>query len=177
MAKESQLWEWLSKAKLDTNHRVDMRRVEDAMAAGFPDVDGFAWLAVGCGPSVVFTPEDPDGECSLLSFKLELKSEKRPKNSATPLRFKVQKRFAQLAFMNKRYQMGEDAYFLLQVGEGAERRIYLAPGDIGARLKNGITEAELARACVSHGHMFPGNVKPIDIIIGIARCSARRQNR
>lgn len=164
MSKESQLWAWLKGAQKSTLEggptRVDLRRVEDAMGAGFPDVDGVAVLGEPVGPP--------------LCFKLELKSEVRPKRSATPIRFKVEKRFAQLEFLRKRYGMGENAYFLLQVGEGADRKIYLAPGDLGEALKVGLTEAQLAFECVKRGYLFPKNVKPLDVIIGVAACSARR---
>lgn len=165
MAKESQLWAWLKKAQIGGD--VDLRRVEDAMGAGFPDVDGFAVLAPG--------EDAPRGtKPHKIAFKLELKSEVRPKRAATPIRFKVEKRVAQLEFLRKRYALGENAYFLLQVGEGAERRIYLAPGDIGHNLKVGITEADLAVHCAVDGYVFPKNVKPMNVILGVLRCSERR---
>lgn len=165
MAKETALWSWLSKARLTMREHIDLRRVEDAMGAGFPDVDGYmrgGWL-----------PTQSDG----FPFKLELKSEVRPARAATPIRFKVQKRTAQLEFMRRRYDMGESAYFLLQVGEASERRLFLAPGDIGADLKRGVNEAELALLCVNEGQIFDSKVKPHQVIERIRACSLRRYFR
>lgn len=153
MAKESQLWKWLSAA--GSFGDLDMRRVEDMTGAGFPDVDGF-FIDQG--------------------FKLELKSHVRPSRLATPIRFPLEKRHAQIAFMRRRYALGESAYFLLQVGEGADRRIYLAPGDAGDALRTGVNEAELAVLCATGGKglVFPKGVKPLEVINGVRTCSKRR---
>lgn len=171
MARESALWKWLSNARDPMRERLDLRRVEDAIGAGFPDVDGFALFHAyndDAHPKVPTTTR--------LAFKLELKSEVRPVRPGTPVRFKVQKRFAQLEFMRKRYGMGEAAYFLLQVGEAADRMLYLAPGDCGARLKSGLTESELAVLCATEGGMiFDKKAKPQIVVEGILTCFKRRR--
>lgn len=160
---------------------LDLRRVEDSCGAGFPDVDGFARLAPDNAVhfSTAAEREEYAREHSEpFAFKLELKSELRPAKAATPIRFKVQKRFAQLEFMRKRYTMGESAYFLLQVGEASGRRLYLAPGDCGRQLKAGISESELAVLCATQdGMVFDSKVKPAQIIERIRACSLRRYFR
>lgn len=159
MARETSLWAWLNTARNTMREDLDMRRVEDMMGAGFPDVDGFAKV-------------DGTG----YSFKLELKSEVRPFRSTTPIRFKLKSRDAQIEFMRRRYFMGESAYFLLQVGEGRDRFLYLAPGSIGAALKVGITEAQLAITCEKeYGAILDGStVKPHHVIKRIVSCYRRR---
>lgn len=131
MALESSLWQWLSKARLALPDTLHMERVENMLGAGFPDVDGF------------FRPHG--------AFQLELKSTKRPARPATPVRFALKKREAQIAYMRKRWDLGANAFFLLQVGEGADRVLYLAPGNVGDALKAGILEARLAIECVNTG--------------------------
>jgi hypothetical protein len=165
MARESQLWKWLSAARDPMRDRLDLRRVEDSISAGFPDVDGF----------LIKMPLHSDEDEDRLGFKIELKSEVRPAKPTTPIRFKVQKRAAQIEFMRKRYAMGEAAYFLLQVGEGADRILYLAPGDVGARLKAGLTESELAVICATENGMIFTKAKPHHVIEGIYTCFKRRR--
>lgn len=158
MARESSLWKWLSNARLVLRERVDLRRVEDSMGAGFPDVDGRLVT---------------DGES--FGFKLELKSEVRPAKETTPIRFKVQKRQAQIEFMRRRYAMGEAAYFLLQIGEASEARRYVLPGDCGHELRGGILEAELMVRCVeTRGDICTNLIKPHELIERIRLCDTRR---
>lgn len=130
MARESSLSKWLAKARLDTPG-LQMTRVENSLGAGFPDVDGYL---SGFG-----------------AFQIELKSTTRPARPTTPVRFALRGRDAQIAYLARRWALGGNAYFLLQVGEGADRVLYLAPGSIGAKLREGITESELAQLCVSGG--------------------------
>ncbi len=176
MARESSLWKWLSKARDELRERVDLRRVEDAISAGFPDVDGFFLAERGPPPGSHAWIEDVVLYDVPFGFKLELKSEVRPARPATPIRFKLDKRVAQIEFMRKRYAMGEAAYFLLQVGEANDRMLYLAPGDAGARLKAGMTESELALLCATeNGMVFNKTVKPALVIERIRTCFNRRQ--
>jgi hypothetical protein len=167
MARESQLWKWLSNARNDLRERVDLRRVEDAIGAGFPDVDGY-FQAV---------PEHSDApDLPPFGFKLELKSEPRPKKPATPVRFALEKRKAQIEFMRKRYAMGEPAYFFVQVGEGPDAMRYLLPGDAGARLREGMTETEIAILCATeNGMVFNKTIKPATVIERIRLCYTRRR--
>jgi hypothetical protein len=171
MARESGLWKWLSNARQDLRECVDLRRVEDSIGAGFPDVDGFALMKEQKRDGALWVEE-----IIPFAFKIELKSEVRPARPATPVRFKVQKRAAQIEFMRKRYTMGESAYFLLQVGEAADRMLYLAPGDCGARLKEGLTESELAVLCATeNGMVFDSKAKPARVLEGIYTCFKRRR--
>lgn len=143
---------------------IDLRRVEDGIGAGFPDVDGFALFI-----------RDDDGPDIPFGFKIELKSKERPARPETPIRFPLEKRRAQIEFMRRRYQMGEAAYFLLQVGSGPDRMIYLAPGDAGERLRDGMTEAGIAVLCATeNGMVFDKSTKPEAIVKGIWKCSKRR---
>lgn len=161
MAKETQLWNWLRDLRFTMGIAADLRRVEDMTGAGFPDVDGFArWDAAG----------------DTLAFKLELKSHVRPARAATPIRFPLEKRHAQILFLARRYALGEAAYFFLQVGEGADRRLYLAPGDAGDALREGLNESELAVLCATAGKglVFPKGVKQMEIIQGVRTCNTRR---
>ena len=174
MARETSLWKWLSNARDVLRDRLDLRRVEDAIGAGFPDVDGFVQIMdrkrTACGN------DEWDELHELFGFKIELKSEVRPAKASTPIRFALERRKAQIEFMRKRYAMGEAAYFLLQVGEGADRMLYLAPGDAGARLRAGMLESELAVLCATeNGMVFDKKTKPATVIEGIWKCSKRRQ--
>jgi hypothetical protein len=179
MARESSLWKWLAKARDELRDRVDLRRVEDAIGAGFPDVDGYLRGVPDVAVQFHSKAEREEYEREsrwVFGFKLELKSEVRPARAATPIRFKVEKRAAQIEFMRKRYVMGEAAYFLLQVGEGADRMLYLAPGDCGARLKQGLTESELAVLCATeNGMVFNKSFKPAAVIERIRTCYKRRR--
>lgn len=179
MARESSLWKWLSNARDSLRERVDLRRVEDSIGAGFPDVDGF--LRGEPDPAVRFHSvaerEQYERESRwTFGFKIELKSHVRPARPATAIRFPLEKRRAQVAFMKRRYQMGEAAYFLLQVGEASDRLLYLAPGDAGERLRAGMNESELAILCATeNGMLFDRKAKPHNVIEGIWTCSKRRR--
>ncbi len=169
MALESSLWKWLRTAACGSfDMNVDMIRVENLIGSGFPDVDGFVRTFAKLEEREVITT---------LSFKLELKSSLRPARPATRVRFKLKDRDEQILFMKNRFDMGEAAYFLLQVGEYAERSIYLAPGDCGLQLREGVTESELAVLCATeNGFVFPRNVKSLDIIKGVLICCNRRRS-
>lgn len=149
MARESSLWKWLSNARLALPDTLQIERVENSIGAGFPDVDGF--LA-------------PAG-----AFQLELKSTERPARPTTPIRFALRNREKQIAYMRKRWELGGNAFFLLQVGSGADRIVYLAPGDIGAELQRGILEAALAIACLRTG-IFKRPFSPKDILERVTSC-------
>lgn len=126
MARESGLSRWLMDARR-TLPGLQITRVENSVGAGFPDVDGYL-REYG-------------------AFQIELKSTKRPARESTPLRFALRGRDAQIDYLARRWVLGGAAFFLLQVGDGADRTLYLAPGSAGARLRAGITESELAALC------------------------------
>lgn len=157
MARESSLWKWLAKARLELEDALHFQRIENAIAAGFPDVEGY------------LTTNDASG-----AFVIELKSQDRPARSSTPVRFKLKGRDKQIEFMETRWRLGGNAFWLLQVGSGPERRLYLAPGDLGPRLKTGLTESELAVECVTgSGMVFPKTVRPRDILESVITCRKR----
>lgn len=162
MARETSLWSWLSQARTQLAPNVfgepalHIQRIENLTGAGTPDVEGFV-SAYWNGDSENLT--EHHGQ-----FWLELKSHVRPARARTPIRFPLKGRDAQIEFMRRRWSMGGNAYWLLQVGEGADRVLYLAPGDVGAKLANGLTEAELAVECAVTGCVFPRRVKAGDVI-------------
>jgi len=138
MARESQLWNWLSVARHQFTTSLQIYRIENLLGAGIPDVEGFLRLS------------DCSGQ-----FWLELKSSERPKKKETPIRFRLEDRDAQILFMRRRWEMGGNAFFLLQVGSGrSDRSLFLAPGDLGDKLKAGLTESDLAIHCCNTG-FFP----------------------
>jgi len=131
MARESSLWDWLSKGRKELGDQLHVTRIENAVSAGMPDVEGYLKL--------------PDCEGQ---FWLELKSEERPAKPSTLLRFKV--RQAQVDWINERWAVGGNVFWLLQVGSGPDRILYLAPGPLGPQLQRGVTESELAIECVRY---------------------------
>lgn len=122
MALESRLWEWLKKARLSYRDDLHMTRVENGVSAGMPDVEGH--LKRG-------------GQ-----FWIELKSAARPKHPDTPVRFRT--RTAQVEWVDRRRAVGGRAWYLLQVGDGADRRIYLLDGMWGAMIHAGQSEQWLS---------------------------------
>ena len=103
-----------------------------------------------------------------------LKSSLRPARGVTPIRFKLKGREKQIEFLRRRFNMGEAAFFLLQVGEYSERRLYLAPGNCGEDLQSGLTESEVAVSCLNGGLVFPTNANQLEIIRGVLTCCKRR---
>lgn len=110
MARESSLWQRVRNAGLALKtfgHGVHLRRIENAVGVGDPDVNGCI-----------------DGGI----FDLELKSELRPARPTTVIRPKV--RVDQAIWLRERIEAGcKHAFVLLQVGEGKEARLYLIPGN------------------------------------------------
>lgn len=123
MARESALWDRLKSATVKLRaegHRIDLQRLENAIAAGHPDVEGCI-----------------DGD----QIWIELKSEERPKRPATPIRPKL--RDSQSIWHRQRCAAGcRINWVLLQVGEAHDARLYLVPGTHYDRL-DGIVEIEL----------------------------------
>jgi hypothetical protein len=141
MAKESGTWLWLKKARLIFRASLHMHRIENSVMAGMPDVEGFL----------------EDGG----QFWLELKAEERPKRPTTPVRFAMKKRVAQVEWLKKRWAIGGKAFLLLQVGTGAERKIYLVPGKFSEEVRDGLTEdqlLEIATYCEGGSRLTPDRV-------------------
>jgi len=158
MSRESSLWSWLAKARRALADDLHMERIENLLGAGTPDVEGF-----------LRTTHRGAGFVLKSTFWLELKSSERPARSSTPIRFKLKGREAQIEFMRRRWELGGNAFWLLQVGSGPDRRLYLAPGDAGAQLLHGVTESELAVLCAHTGN-FPKNVSPEAILKRVIEC-------
>jgi hypothetical protein len=134
----------------DTLH---IKRVENLLGAGTPDVEGFVKQHEVDGEVI------PRGQ-----FWLELKSHVRPARPATPIRFPLKGREEQIRFMRERWFIGGNAFFLLQVGEGAERTLYLARGTLGELLRAGMTESEIAVECAQEGAIFRRGVTPAEVV-------------
>jgi len=125
VAREARLWAWLRDggAARPTLH---MRRVENRVGEGDPDVDG-------C--------------CAGTYFELELKGCDRPVRGGR-LDFEV--RQAQLLYHRRRHRCGGNNWFYVRVGRDRETARYLVPGDgdSARRLQDGVTETELLAMAV-----------------------------
>lgn len=125
MARETALWTWLKKAKPHFRYDLHMNRVENSTMKGMPDVEGHL-IGQGFG-----------------QFWIELKSSARPARPATPVRFKVRDREAQVEWLRRRRMVGGKAWLLLQVGSGGARKHYLVPGEDAGEVYEGATEQRL----------------------------------
>lgn len=125
MKKESNLWNWLRKAKHST---LDMQRIENICGGGTPDVEG---ILLG------------------VQFWIELKFVERPKRKTTLLRPKFQPK--QVPWLEKRWRLGGKAYCLLQVGKGFKARRYLVKGEYAGELEKGILEKSISKISITDG--------------------------
>lgn len=125
MAREAALWQRCRtgiKALAWQGHKIDVQRVENAVASGHPDVEGCI-----------------DGD----QFWIELKSNERPARESTPIRPKT--RLSQSIWHNARTKAGSTIHWvLLQVGEDRDGVLYLIPGRHYDEIAAGLTEAQLA---------------------------------
>lgn len=176
MARESALWGWLSNARHHFGAALQMTRIENMIGSGTPDVEGFLQDKPKAERSISTTPWPAPTYSPSGQFWLELKSSERPARPATPVRFKLRDREHQIYFMRRRWQLGGNAFWLLQVGSGSRRRLFLAPGDAGAKLHAGMTEAELAALCCNTG-IFSSETrfKPQDVLQRVIICRHRQQ--
>lgn len=115
-ARESGLWTYLRDA--DMSLEMDLRRVENVIENGTPDVEG---IVHGRAP-----------------FHIELKRCDRPARPMTSLRVKWQP--GQVEWLHRRWIMGGLCWVLLAVGQGAQRRIYLIRGDLAGCIRMGQPE-------------------------------------
>lgn len=128
MAREVRLWEWL-RDNLRGTSGLHMRRVENLVGDGDPDVDG-CW----------------NGHY----FELELKGCDRPAKGGL-LSFDV--RQSQVVWHRRRWRCGGNIWLYIRVGRGRDVRRYLVPGSLTGRVKEGMAEADLAAMSVlPHGH-------------------------
>lgn len=122
MARENRLWNWLSKTRVHYGPALHLGRVENAVGAGHPDVEGYLH---GGG-----------------QLWIELKSAARPVKPETPVDLK-HARDSQVEWHRRRQKAGQRTWFLIQVGSGADAARYLIPGTLAEELQKGQTEAWL----------------------------------
>lgn len=126
MAREVRLWEWLRDG-LRGAQGLHMRRVENIVSVGDPDVDG-----VHRG----------------VYFEIELKGANRAAHAITPLRFEV--RGSQNVWHRRRTRAGGNNWIYVRVGVGSGVARYLVPGHLSERLE-GLSERQLADLAVLPG--------------------------
>lgn len=120
---ESNLWQWLARARKPLGKALHMTRQENLVAVGQPDVEGCY---------------------SGSQFWLELKHAARPARATTKLRFGSPIKQNQIEWHRERAGAGGRVYYLISVGSGHERRIYLIPWSRGPEmLDHGVTEKQL----------------------------------
>ena len=139
MARETRLWEWMRDGLKHTPN-LHMRRVENLVSEGDPDVDG-CW----------------NGSY----FEVELKGCDRPAREGK-LDFDL--RQSQALWHRKRWRCGGNLWLYIRVGVGPATRRYLIPGkwtyDLRQRQeKEGIAEADLKALCV-----LPSDHSPRDLL-------------
>lgn len=134
MAREVRLWEWLRDG-LRGVEGLHMRRVENLVSEGDPDVDG-CWQG--------------------RYFELELKGCDRPARDGT-LDFDV--RQSQVVWHRRRWRCGGNVWLYVRVGKGRDVRRYLVPGCKTALVKEGVTEETLASMSV-----LPADHRPADLL-------------
>ena len=122
MSTESNLWTWLRRARDVFGPALHIRRVENAISTGDPDVEG---QLLGEG-----------------QFNIELKVAKRPKRELTRLRFGHEVTQAQVEWADDRLEAGGACAFLIAVGGPFDggRAIYLLHGIYAEELVGGVTE-------------------------------------
>lgn len=139
MARESQFWQTLSKARFTLREALHMHRVENPAAPGTPDVEGFCAMK----------------GAKKWQFWFELKAESRPARTDTLIHFRMRPK--QVEWAKRRWDLGGCVWWLLQVGEHSQRIIYMVKGNLGHYLENGIVEDELAKIAdnIWHGRFDP----------------------
>jgi hypothetical protein len=148
MTKEANLWLWLTKPAGIPPRDLHMDRVENYLVAGMPDVEG---QLLGAG-----------------QFWIELKvCRATPRRESTPARFKTRK--AQVEWLERRWNLGGNAWLLLQVG--GER--FLVPGS-SARAVHwpGLTLGELRARTWTHP-----KARAHEVILMAARPEVARYGR
>lgn len=140
MARENRLWAWLSKVK--ETPRLAIERCENAVSTGTPDV------------TVCY-----EGASAFI----ELKSAARPKRATTPVRFPT--RDGQVDWHTAWWEAGASTWWLVQVGQGHERSIYMLAGHWGEQLHKGMTELDLAAVSV----LRSPKPSPMEVIVKARR--------
>lgn len=145
MARENQLWAWLAKARLHFKMKLHMHRIENPVSPGMPDVEGHL--------------------CGVGQFWIELKSAARPTRKKTAIRFKMRPK--QIEWARRRWAIGGACYWLLQVGDGGNRCVYMLQGSYGGALAAGMTE-DAIRAKDVLCYYFEPKVTPEVVITAAA---------
>lgn len=124
MAREVRLWEWLKEGTRDIKG-LHMRRVENRVEDGGPDVDG-CW----------------NGRY----FELELKGCDRPVRGGG-LDFEIRR--SQYLWHRRRRKANGNIWVYIRVGKGREIKRYLVSSDhIAEIFNNGVTEQRLAELTI-----------------------------
>lgn len=122
---ETNLWTWLKKARVSLGDQLHLTRQENLVMVGQPDVEGC--LQGG-------------------QFWIELKHAERPKRSSTKLRFGSPIKRNQYEWHEARSEAGGAVYYLISVGSGPDRAIYLIDWwRASDMMANGVTETELTQ--------------------------------
>lgn len=109
MATERTQWQWLSGARRELGPALHMDRIENLVGVGNGDVN-LCYRGVEAW--------------------IEQKVAKRPARKTTVLRFGSPLRDSQVEWAEKRIKAGGRVYYLIQVGSGSERQMYLIKGTI-----------------------------------------------
>jgi hypothetical protein len=125
VAREVRLWEFLRDG-LKGVAGLHMRRVENQVSSGDPDVDGCY---------------------SGRYFEIELKGLDRPARASTPLDLGIRK--SQVIWHRKRVRAGGNIWLYIRVGKDRDLRKYLVPGSLTGILEaNPPTEEALEKLAV-----------------------------
>lgn len=124
MAREVRLWEWLRDGVRRLGTGIHVRRVENRVGEGDPDVDG-CWAG--------------------RYFEVELKGCDRPARGGR-LDFEV--RSSQVVWHRRRRRALGNIWVLVRVGQGPGTSRYLVTADHTPELRAGVTEARLAELAV-----------------------------
>lgn len=139
MARETGLWKWLKKAIVVAKTNLDMNRIENSVMSGMPDVEGH-YKNTG-------------------QFWLELKMAKRPARATTKVRPKV--REGQVEWLTKRWHLGGNAWILLQVGSGSEKKLYMIPGKYSRAVEQGQIESWFRQ----HDVLRSAKPTPLEVVL------------
>ena len=114
--KETSLWKWLKAGADSLGHGAHLRRVENAVLTGDPDVEGCVGGA---------------------EFNIELKTCPEPTRTGGVL---VRITEEQIYWHYRRRRAGGQSWLLVRVGSGAKARHYLLPGDDLSPLRKTVQE-------------------------------------
>lgn len=138
--KESSLWGWCKRGADSLKGRAHVRRVENDVVVGDPDVEGCV-----------------DGG----EFNVELKACPEP-NSAGGVLVRIDE--AQINWLRRRRRSGGQAWLLVRVGSSNSARHYLLPGDDLTALRTTVRETWLAdRTAV------PADISARDLFVFLGR--------